>query len=235
MPGFGVKRGTGVCLAAAVGLVLFGAAAVSGQGGRAAQAAPAAQPKMIASLRTDDAPLRGRADATLVLIEFSDFECPFCGVFARTIMPDIERAYIATGQVQFAFRHFPLKSKHPEAFRASEAAECARRQDKFWAIHDRLFANQQALQADKLLGYARAAGVNEAAFQLCMNGQATARINADVQDGARAGLSGTPTFFVGTRQPDGQVKVISQLSGLPTFPQFKAILDKTIAQVKERR
>src|SRR6476646_2507869 len=139
------------------------------------------------------APALGSATARVVVVEFSDFQCPYCGKFARETFATIEERYITPGKVRYAFRNFPLDEAHPKAFRAAEAAECANQQGKFWEMHARLFTNQQALDSADLLSHAKAVGVDESAFQKCLSGAARAKIKRDFQDGLKARIGGTPT------------------------------------------
>src|SRR5690606_14570992 len=105
-------------------------------------------------------PSRGPADAPVTIVEFSDFECPFCGRANPTI-EQVEKAY--PDQVRVVFRDFPLPM-HPHARKAAEAGHCANEQGKFWELHDKMFANQRALGVDDLKGYAKEAGMDAAKF-----------------------------------------------------------------------
>ena len=201
---------------------------------RAAQAAPAqvapAQPTVPDTpISIATAAVRGRADAKLTMVEFSDFECPFCGRYSRDTFGQIAREYIDTGKIQYAFRHYPIESLHPHAFKAAEAAECAREQGKFWPMHDRLFAHQEALTDADLLGHATAVGLKTADFQRCVSGPAAERIRQDQKDGNGTGMSGTPMFYVGNVQPDGRVRVRRVITGAAPYAQFKSALDELLA------
>ncbi len=178
-------------------------------------------------LEITGAPAKGRPDAKLVVVEFSDFECPFCGRYTRETMPQVERDYVDTGKIMYVFRHFPLERLHPLALRASEAAECANQQGKFWPMHLQLFANQKALGEADLGRSAQALGLNMPSFQQCMAVQLTspARIRQDQTEGARAGITGTPTFFIGTMTKAGKVHVLKRMVGAQPYPSFKTTLD----------
>jgi protein-disulfide isomerase len=171
-----------------------------------------------------NAATRGQAGARVVLIEFSDFQCPFCGRYVRETYAELQREFVDTGKVRYAFRNFPLESIHPLAFKAAEAGECAREQGKFWEMHDRLFADQQALAPSDLLKHGQALGIDDARFRTCFEGTVTARIKADQAEAARLGLTGTPTFLVGEAQPDGTVKVLQKIVGAQPYATFRAIL-----------
>jgi protein-disulfide isomerase len=185
-------------------------------------------------MNIDGAAIKGRADAKLTLIEFSDFECPFCGRYMSDTYPQLTREYVDTGKVRYVFRHFPLERIHPKALKASEAAECARVQGEFWPMHDRMFADQQSLAESELVGHARTIGLDVPAFQACLNGQATAKVRADLDAGARAGMTGTPTFFIGFEQSDGTVHVVEKLVGAKPFRDFKSVLDRMLASADTR-
>lgn len=199
------------------------------------QAAPApAQAAALPSLdkielTINDSATRGPVDAKVVLVEFSDFECPFCARYTRDTKDQIHKEYVDTGKVRYVFKNFPLERLHPHAKRAAEAAECARRQNRFWEIHPRLFANQQALTDPDLRKHASEIGVGSPAFESCFAGQATSKVLADLAEGARAGISGTPTFFIGTPiAGSNRLKVEARLIGAQPFAAFKAALDKAL-------
>ena len=195
----------------------------------AAAAAPAAPPPLPATIRIGSAPALGRADAKVAIVEFSDFECPFCGRFNRDTFPQLKAEYIDTGKVRYVFRNFPLESIHPRAMKSAEAAECAHVQGKFWPMHDRLYANQQALADADLVAHAQALGLDMTPFQQCMAGQAVAKIRQDLDEGARGGITGTPGFFVGTTGPDGNLRVLRRIVGAQPYAAFKAALDALLA------
>jgi len=182
------------------------------------------------TLSIENAAIKGDATAKVVLIEFSDFECPYCGRYVRESYPQIDRDYVATGKIRYVFRHFPLASIHPRAVKAAEAGECARLQEKFWPLHDRLFANQKSLERPALVEHARAAGLDVKSFETCLDGQASAAILADLKAGSRAGISGTPTFFLGLAQNDGSVHVVEKLTGAKPYAAFQSVLDRLLTR-----
>ena len=124
----------------------------------ARQQAPAPEPQEAVVSMNDD-PVKGDLNAPVTLIEFSDFQCPFCGRFFNGAFTEIERDYIKTGKVRYVFRDFPLEF-NKQAPKASEAADCAGEQGKYWEMHDKLFANQNALMVDKLKQYAAEIGLD---------------------------------------------------------------------------
>jgi len=192
-------------------------------------AARPAEPPANFDLSIDGAPTRGRADAKLTIVEFSDFECPFCGRFTRDTRAQLEHEYVDTGKVRMVFRHFPLERLHPHALRAAEAAECAKQQNKFWDMHAKLFANQQALNDVDLAGYAQSIGADATKFRQCLAASPLAHIRQDQADGTTAGITGTPTFFFGTIARDGRIRVTKRIVGAVPYSTFKTTIDALLA------
>jgi predicted DsbA family dithiol-disulfide isomerase len=156
---------------------------------------------LLEPLRTEVAtvghPSRGPDDAPVTIVEFSDFECPFCGALFPTLKA-VEKAYPDT--VRIVYRQFPLTSIHPRAQKAAEASLCAFDQGKFWEMHDSLFENQRDLTVEALKRRAADLQLDVSAFNGCLDsGRQAARVKADMADGATAGVRGTPTLFVNGR------------------------------------
>jgi protein-disulfide isomerase len=167
------------------------------QGGRAGTPSTPSQPVSMV-LTLDGDPVKGDRNASVVLVEFTDYQCPFCARHARDTMPQIEAEYVKTGKVRYVTREFPLESIHPQAFKAAEAALCAGDQGKYWEMHARLFANQRALAPGQLASHAQAVGLDEGKFTQCLEGGTkSAKVRKDLADGAKAGVTGTPAFFIG--------------------------------------
>jgi protein-disulfide isomerase len=175
-------------------------------------------------------PFKGNATAKVALIEFSDYQCPFCSRYTRDVLPQIRTDYVETGKVKYVFRDLPL-AFHKNAFKAAEAAHCAGAQGKFWEMHDALFENQAALAPEQLATHAKTVGVDGARFQACLDsGKFAAEINKDVADAGAAGITGTPSFLVGVIQPgDGRVRVVKKLVGAKPYAEFKAAIDSALA------
>ena len=152
-------------------------------------------------------------DADVVLVEFGDFQCPFCARQATGVHPDIQRQFIDAGTLSYAYVHFPLEDIHPEAIAASEAAECAGRQAKYWGMHSRLFEDPHDLTTVKFLRHARALGLDVERFQQCLGGEATERVMADRRLGLELGVRGIPAFFLGTVQTNGSVMLTEPFFG----------------------
>jgi len=173
-------------------------------------------------------PTKGNGTAKVAVIEFSDYQCPFCSRYSKDTLPQIAADYIATGKIRYVFRDLPL-SFHKQAFKAAEAAHCAGAQGKFWEMHDALFQNQSALAPEQLATHAKTVGVDDAQFTQCLDsGKFAADINKDIADAGAAGITGTPAFLVGVIQPDGRVKVVKKLSGAKPYAEFKAAIDSVL-------
>jgi protein-disulfide isomerase len=159
---------------------------------------------------------KGPANAPIVMVEFSDFQCPFC----QRANPAVEQVLKTYGdKIRFVYRHYPLPN-HPDARPAAEAAACALEQDKFWPYHDQLFANSSRLSAKDLKDHAGSAGLDATKFAACVDGhQSKTRVDADIADADAAGVTGTPAFFINGRS----------LEGAQPFEAFKRIIDQELA------
>jgi NhaA family Na+:H+ antiporter len=143
----------------------------------------------------------GSRSALAALVEYGDYECPFCAQAAGPVRDLVERL---GDDLLFVFRHFPLVSQHPHAFHAAVAAEAAAAQGRFWEMHDRLLANQRALGAADLVAHGRAIGLDLSSFEAALADPALAdRVRRDAAGGLRSGVLGTPTFFVNGRRLEG--------------------------------
>lgn len=165
----------------------------------------------------------GSDSAPVEVVEYSDFECPFCARFANIQMPAVREQLIATGQVRWRYRDFPLASHRYSAYSA-HAAQCAGEQGKFWEMHDRLFADHSWAQTGRnprglFRDMARAAGVDVGRYDACMDGQRYAgRVAASAREGEARGVAATPTFFVNGRS----------FRGPATSDAFKAVVESLI-------
>jgi protein-disulfide isomerase len=136
----------------------------------------------------------GPDDAPVTLVEYGDYECPYCGM-AHPIVKAAQREL--GSQLRFVFRHFPLAEAHPHARVAAQAAEAAAAQGRFWEMHDMLFEHQDALEPEDLVGYAKSLGLDTARFARDLEaGTYAKRVRDDFRNGVRSGVNGTPTFFV---------------------------------------
>jgi protein-disulfide isomerase len=168
---------------------------------------------------------KGAPYAKVAVIEFSDFQCPFCGKYDKDTYPQLLKDYVDTGKIKYVWRDYPLDF-HQNAQKAAEAARCAGDQGKFWEMHDRLFANQQTIAATDLPKHAEALQLNASMFQQCLDsGRYAADIKKAVADANGFGISGTPSFFIGVVQPNGTVKVSKKLVGAKAYTEFKTAID----------
>jgi predicted DsbA family dithiol-disulfide isomerase len=162
-----------------------------------------------AQVATAGFPSKGVANAPVTIVEFSDFECPYCGGLFPTLK-QVEKNY--PQQVRIVYRQFPLTNLHPHAQKAAEASLCAAEQNKFWEFHDSMFGNQRELSVADLKQRAVDLKMDTQAFNQCLDsGRQSAAIQADIQEGARAGVSGTPALFINGRflsgnQPYSEIK-----------------------------
>ena len=189
---------------------------------------PTGQPTPIVKISADDDPVIGDPNAPISIIEFSDFQCPFCARFHIQTLPSILEEYVDQGKVKLIFRDFPIQNIHPNALPASVAAECANEQGKFKVMHDKLFDNQKEWSgletADAMLlfsQYGLEMGLEQEVFDSCLtNGKYIEEIRNDLNDGRNYGVSGTPGFFIGNDQV-GYV----ELKGAQPFESFKKVID----------
>jgi protein-disulfide isomerase len=149
-------------------------------------------------------------------------------------MPQIEKDYIITGKMKHVFMNFPL-SFHQNAQKASEAANCAGDQGKFWQLHDRLFANQKAIGKDDLAKHAAALGLDMSRFKECLDiGRHSDEIKREMAEGQKAGITGTPAFLLGFVQSDGKVKAVKKIVGAQPYNNFKSAIGEMLSAKKER-
>jgi protein-disulfide isomerase len=163
----------------------------------------------------------GNKNAKVAIVEYSDFECPFCRRFWEETLPQIRKDFIETGKAFLVYRHFPL-AFHPSAKPAAYAVECANEQGKFWQMHDKIFEEQKTtpqFSANDLKKWAAAIGLDTAKFNQCLDSEKYAkRVSDDLNSGQAAGVSGTPTFFI-----NGQ-KVV----GAQPYENFKQVIDNLL-------
>jgi protein-disulfide isomerase len=177
-----------------------------------------------------DAPSLGRADAPVTIVEFSDYQCPFCHKFYSTTLVALKKDYIDAGKVRYVFRDFPLEQLHSHARKAAEAAHCAGEQGKYWQMHDALFQNQSALDLPQLADQARSLGLDGPTFDQCLSsGRNAARVNRGLADGAAAGVEGTPGFVIG-RTKTGDIVDGTPIRGAQPLDTFRQIIEQLLAR-----
>ncbi len=195
----------------------------------AAAPAPATQPNQPAPGAKVDVtlghlPIKGKTLAKVTVVEFADFQCPFCERFFKDAEPNIIKDYVDSGKVKFAFRHYAFLGQ--ESTWAAQASECANEQNKFWEYHDYLYSHQGAENSgafakDKLESFAQSLGLNADQFKTCLESDKYAdKVKADFTDGQKAGVNGTPATFV-----NGQL-----VSGAQPYANFKTLIDAELAK-----
>jgi protein-disulfide isomerase len=167
----------------------------------------------------------------VAVIEFADFQCPFCGQFAKDTLPQIKARYVDTGKLLYVFRHNPLTQIHSRAEASAHASECAAQQGKFWRFHDRLFKDPRKLEQTDLLGYAGDARLDIEVFQRCLAGRLPERVTVDFELAKTLKLTGTPVFLVGRLMAGGRVNVSQVLTGVQATAEFAAALDRVLSSV----
>ena len=161
--------------------------------------------------------VRGAMDAPVTIVEFTDFQCPYCKTATATVKQLLKKY---PGKVRWVFRDFPIPRLHPEAPKAHEAARCAGEQGKFWEYHDLLFDRSPRQAPDDLKQYANDLKLDTAAFDQCLDsGKHATEVNSDVQEGVRLRVEGTPTFFINGRR----------LAGSEPLTTFQKIIDSELA------
>jgi len=208
--GFGIKSGS--------------PGTIEAQPGEAAQPAQPRQaaPTVATDMKTliDDDTVKGDKNAKVTIVEWSDFECSFCTRFYKQTLPSIDKEYIKTGKVKFIFRDYPL-SFHKNAQKASEAAECAGEQGKYYEMHDKLFEDGVKGGVDSFKQFAKDLGLDTSKFNDCLDsGKMEAETKKDMADGSAAGITGTPGFII-----NGKL-----VKGAQPFENFKAIIDAELAK-----
>lgn len=178
------------------------------------------KPKLNVNIDLGTAPVWGSADAPVTIVEFSDFQCPFCEK-AATTLSEVKKKY--KGKIKVAFKHFPL-SFHKDAQPAAEASMCAQEQGKFWEYHDIVFKNQKNLKPEDLEKYAVQAGANAKKYKECVEGKKyAAYVTQDMAYGDKIGIKSTPTFFI-----NGQL-----LSGALPYEAFSDAVDEALSEKKK--
>jgi protein-disulfide isomerase len=182
-------------------------------------------------LTIDGYPSKGSQSAKLILVEFTDYQCPFCGRHFQQTSPQIDRDYVNTGRVRHVVRDFPIESIHKDALKAAEAAHCAGEQGQYWQMHARLFNSQNALTVDHLSAYAGALGLDVPGFQRCLDSNKYAgTIRQDLAAAQKVGVQATPSFLLGMAEPDGSsVKIVKMIAGAHPYTVFKEAIDSLLS------
>lgn len=190
-----------------------------------APSAPSAPQKVDVKVTAND-PVKGNPNAKLTIVEFADYQCPFCERFFKDAEPSILKDYVETGKAKFVFKNLAFLGK--ESVDAANAALCAKEQNKFWEYHDKLFTSQQgenqgAFASDKLKGFAAALGLNAGQFNDCLDKQKySAQVQADQAEASKNGFNSTPSVAVGA----------TPIIGAQPYAQFKTAIDAELTKAK---
>lgn len=178
-------------------------------------------PVLRVDVKVDGAPFKGKADAPVTIVEFSDFHCPFC----KRVLPTLKQIESRYGdKVRLVFRDFPIETLHPGARQGHEAARCAKEQGKFWPYHDKLFANAPKTSPEDLKGYAKEVGLDVSSFEKCFkSGKYRQAVQQDIEAGKKAGVTGTPAFFINGRL----------VTGAQPLNVFARVIDDELARSKK--
>jgi protein-disulfide isomerase len=180
-------------------------------------------PPQIVKVDNGSLPLKGDQNAKVTIVEFSDFQCPFCKQYFEQTDGQIQNEYVKTGKVKFAYRHFPLTTIHPNAQIAAESSECANEQNKFWDYHDQLFQNQDTWSqqsgddvVNSFVSYASQIGIDADQFRSCVTAHKYKnKVDADASAGTAVQVDGTPAFFVNGYR----------ITGAVPYADFKQVID----------
>jgi protein-disulfide isomerase len=182
-------------------------------------------PPAPSAVSLDSDKVMGSPEATIALVEFSDFQCPYCRRFYNQTFPQLKETYIDTGKLQFIFRDFPLEQIHREAIPAAVAANCSGQQGKYWEMHQALFSNQGRLGKELFIELAGELALDLPAFQSCLEDpEQLKEVASDQAYGQSIGVRGTPHYFIG-RIEGNQLVDVKQVSGAQPFQNFQRIID----------
>lgn len=189
-----------------------------------------AQAEQTARLTLSGQPSLGSPNAPLVMVEFTDFQCPYCSRFHAQTFPLIRKAYVESGRLRYVTLDFPLTTIHAEALQAARASHCGEEQGRYWETHEALFSQRGQLARTNLLTTAKGLGLNVPRFSACLDNRANdERIKRDISQGRAIGVSGTPTFLLG--RPSGRTVVGQIVVGAQPYEVFdnliRAMLDRS--------
>lgn len=197
----------------------------------AAPKRPTAKAFESADINIAGSPVLGKADAPVTIIEFTDYQCPFCRRFANSTQGEIIKNYIDQGKVKYVLREFPLKSIHRNAEKLAQAALCAGDQGKYWEMHDRFFKGNGKPDPNNLSNDISALKLNAKTFNACLDsGKYAQKIATDISEGMKLGVRGTPSFFLGKSNQDDSstIHATKMLRGAQPFAAFKAAIEELL-------
>ncbi|MDX1472470.1 MAG: DsbA family protein [Flavobacteriaceae bacterium] len=187
------------------------------------------QPESV-KISIDDDPVKGNPSAPVTIVEFSDYECPFCRRHFDSVFSKIDQEYISNGKVRYVFRDFPLPF-HEKAVTAAIAANCAGEQGKYWEFHDFLFRSKDNLDMQSMSDFARQLELDETKFGDCVKDNAKeSEIAMDFEEGKKYGVKGTPSFFIGNTK-DGKEFTGIMIRGAQPYSVFKNHIDEQLMEI----
>ncbi|HXC16661.1 MAG TPA: thioredoxin domain-containing protein [Holophagaceae bacterium] len=188
------------------------------------------QPQAHVVANVSGEPFRGDGKARVAIMEYSDFDCPYCGRYARDLYPKLDAAYVKTAKIKYFFRDLPLE-EHPQAGFKANLARMAGEQGKFWEAHDWLFAHQTPMDAKGEDAFAKELGLDRAKLGTgAEDGKYNPLIQASMNSARHMQITGTPAFLIGTLSPDGQVFTADKVFlGAQSFEAFQEVLDGLLA------
>lgn len=165
----------------------------------------------------------------VAIVEFADFQCPFCAQYVRGTWPLLRRQFIATNKARYVALNYPLETIHPLALAASEASECAALQGRYWQMRERLYASGDALTPADIMSHVEAIDLDKGQFAACLESDVTLeKIRADQAEAKRLGVTGTPTFFIGVVNVDGDIELVKRLQGALPSDAFAQELQRML-------
>ena len=198
-----------------------------------AEQQPPPEAALTTELLLDGEPVLGSSRAPLTIVEFSDFECPYCRLFHEEVLPSLQREYIDTGLVRFIHKDLPLPF-HKKARPAAAAARCAGEQNRYWDLYSALFHQQTCLECKGVVGITESIDLNTSALRACMKRKATETlITTNVSEAELHNIRATPTFVIGPSRSDGKHHG-DVIEGAMPWPQFKALIDQQLMVHKSR-
>jgi protein-disulfide isomerase len=180
-------------------------------------------------------PFQGKSDAQVTLVEFTDYQCPFCKRHAIGTLPLIVKEYVETGKLKYVLRDFPLNQIHSNAAKLAEATLCAGDQGKAWEMHDHIFSAAKSPDPNKLSKDIKTFGLDVKEFNVCMKAEKyAAKLDASITEGSNLGIRGTPAFFLGKTDVNdpGKVMATEKIVGAQPFVKFKQAIDKLLNEKK---
>ena len=232
------KKQLGYGLAAVLGLILLVAVGAQFVTLNVSSPSPSGDSVDASQISLDGEPMLGDEDAPITIVEFADYQCPFCRKFALETFDRLKTDYIDTGKVRFVYKDFPLEQMHDRSIEMAEAANCAADQGKYWEMNKKLFNEQQEISpgrmarfsADKISQWAEEIGLNVDEFDQCTSSnEYEAEAREDLTEGEKLGVTGTPTFFV---YADGDATA-TKIGGAQPYSKFKQVINSKLDQQGE--